>query len=107
MVGLTGSYADPLRELDKYFDRLAMRDQTGGTRFGETPSSRVNYPSGPLGGLIDCAVLVYPTASETTCAWADGTTVGIVVDRTGRTALDDLAARTLEIRAAVEVEVKD
>ncbi|MFF7994001.1 hypothetical protein ACFZDG_29955 [Kitasatospora xanthocidica] len=107
VVGLTGTYADPLRELDKYFSRLASRDQTGGSGFGGTLSTRENFPSGPLGGLIDCAELVYPTASETTCAWADGTTVGIVVDRTGTLRPLDLAARTLEIRAAVEVEVKD
>ncbi|GHF56294.1 hypothetical protein GCM10018790_37860 [Kitasatospora xanthocidica] len=106
VVGLTGTYSDPLRELDIYFDRLAWREQTGGSGFGATLSTRLNFPSGPLGGLLDCAELVRPTASETTCAWADGSTVGIVVDRTGSLGPADLAARTLEVRAAVEVEAK-
>ncbi|MFD5466567.1 hypothetical protein ACFWIQ_27610 [Kitasatospora sp. NPDC127059] len=48
-----------------------------------------------------------PDAPQTTCAWADGTTVGIVVDETGESRPEDLAKRTLEIRAAVEVKVRD
>ncbi|MGW3078069.1 MULTISPECIES: hypothetical protein [unclassified Kitasatospora] len=102
VVGLTGSYPDVRRELDKYFGRLAVNDLSG-----EVVAERQDYPAGPLGGALDCAVLDYPAVSQTTCAWADGTTVGIVVDETGASEPEELARRTLDIRAAVEVEAKD
>ncbi|MET8541138.1 hypothetical protein ABZW03_10845 [Kitasatospora sp. NPDC004799] len=102
VVGLTGSYPDVRRELDKYFGRLAASDMTR-----ETVFERQDYPAGPLGGALDCAVLDHPAASRTTCAWADGSTVGIVVDETGESTPGELARRTLDIRAAVEVEAED
>ncbi|MFI2609188.1 hypothetical protein [Kitasatospora sp. NPDC018619] len=102
VVGLTGSYPDVRRELDKYFGRLAMRDLSGDSVVG-----RRDYPAGPLGGALDCAVLAYPATSQTTCAWADGSTVGIVVDETGGSEPEELARRTLDIRAAVEVGAED
>ncbi|MEU3561513.1 hypothetical protein [Kitasatospora sp. NPDC006786] len=101
VIGLTGSYPDVRRELDKYFGRLTMSDPSG-----ETVVDRQDYPVGPLGGALDCAVLDLPAAFQTTCAWADGNTVGIVVDETGASEPEELARRTLDIRAAVEVEAK-
>ncbi|MER8101115.1 hypothetical protein [Kitasatospora sp. NPDC094016] len=102
LVGLTGAFAEPQRELDKYFGRLAASDV-----FNDTVTERQDYPTGPLGGAFECAVLTYPSTSETTCVWADGSTVGIVVDSTGESSPPELAERARDIRAAVEVRAED
>ncbi|MEU3567336.1 hypothetical protein AB0E96_02720 [Kitasatospora sp. NPDC036755] len=102
VIGLTGSFPDPQREVLKYFGRLGNGDMTE-----ETVTEVEDFPTGPLGGQLMCAVLVYPSTTQTTCVWADGNTVGIVVDRTGESRTEDLAQHTLEIRAAAEVEAKD
>ncbi|WP_344589195.1 hypothetical protein [Kitasatospora paracochleata] len=102
LVGLTGSFPDPQRELRKYFGRME-----GGDLMRDTVSGLQDFPAGPLGGELLCAVMVYPSVSQTTCAWADGSTVGIVTDTAGESELEDLAARTLDIRSAVEVAAED
>ncbi|MFK0191423.1 hypothetical protein [Kitasatospora sp. NPDC090308] len=102
VVGLSGSFPDPHRELEKYFGRME-----GGDVMRETVTELQELPAGPLGGELVCAVLVYPSLSQSTCAWADGSTVGIVTDTAGRSEPQELAARTLDIRAAVEVRVQD
>ncbi|MBO1414796.1 hypothetical protein [Streptomyces sp. FH025] len=101
VVGLVGSFPEPGRELRKYFGRME-----GGDVMRETVTELQDFPAGPLGGELLCAVLVYPSVSETTCAWADGSTVGIVTDTTGEDEPEELAKRTLDIRAAVEVEAE-
>ncbi|MFF2747566.1 hypothetical protein ACFVVA_18695 [Kitasatospora sp. NPDC058048] len=102
VIGLTGSFSDVRWELDKYFGTQTTIDPS------DNPVvDRQDYPAGPLGGALDCAVLDYPAVSLTTCAWADGNTVGIVIDATGAGEPEELARRTLDIRAAVEVEAKD
>ncbi|GAA2982098.1 hypothetical protein [Kitasatospora sp. NPDC127116] len=101
VIGLTGSFPDVRWELDKYFGTQTTIDPS------DNPVvDRQDYPAGPLGGALDCAVLDLPAAFQTTCAWADGNTVGIVVDETGASEPEELARRTLDIRAAVEVEAK-
>ncbi|MFF2117754.1 hypothetical protein ACFVXH_10505 [Kitasatospora sp. NPDC058184] len=105
VIGLTGSFPDVRRELDKYF---GTETQTAGAPSDDpVVVGRQDYPAGPLGGALDCAVIESPAASLATCAWADGNTVGIVVDETGAGKPGELARRTLDIRAAVEVEEKD
>ncbi|MER5862700.1 hypothetical protein [Kitasatospora sp. NPDC002040] len=101
VVGLTGSFAEPERELRKYFGRMASGDV-----MGETVTGLRDFPAGPLGGELLCAVLAYPSVSETVCAWADGSTVGIVTDSTGGSEPEELAGRTRDIRAAVEVRAE-
>ncbi|MFE4518392.1 hypothetical protein ACFRMQ_29915 [Kitasatospora sp. NPDC056783] len=102
VIGLTGSFRDPQRELNGYFGDLARSSM-----WQETVSERAPYPPGPLGGALECAALDYTTTQETTCVWADADTVGIVTDNTGRTAPEDLAQRALEVREAVEVAAED
>ncbi|MFG2907117.1 hypothetical protein ACGF13_18885 [Kitasatospora sp. NPDC048286] len=102
VIGLTGIFSDPQQEVLKYFGRLGNGDAGG-----ETVTEVEDFPAGPLGGQLMCAVLVYPSTSETACVWADGSTVGIVVDHTGAGRTEDVAQNTLEVRAAVEVEAKD
>lgn len=101
VVGLTGSFPEPERELRRYLGRME-----GGDVMRETVTELRDFPAGPLGGELLCAVLVYPSISETICAWADGSTVGIVTDTTGENEPEELAERTLDIRAAVEVEAE-
>ncbi|MFD4658881.1 hypothetical protein ACFWP2_24990 [Kitasatospora sp. NPDC058444] len=106
VAGMTGGFPDARGELDRQFGAVWGSDVSSET--GETLQDRQDFPAGPLGGALDCAVLAAPTASSRTiCIWADGTTVGGVIDGTGETRPEDLARRTLEIRTAVEVEVKD
>ncbi|MEU8925521.1 hypothetical protein AB0D10_32090 [Kitasatospora sp. NPDC048545] len=103
VAGMTGSFPDARGELDRQFGGIWGSDVS--SRINETVTGRKDYPAGPLGGALDCAVLTAPTASRTICIWADGMTVGGVIDEQGVTRLDDLARRALEIRTAVEVEV--
>ncbi|MFJ9846889.1 hypothetical protein ACIRYZ_41945 [Kitasatospora sp. NPDC101155] len=102
---MTGSFPDTRGELDRQFGAVWGSDVSSET--SETLKGRQNYPAGPLGGALDCAVLAGPTESRTICIWADGTTVGGVIDGKGETSPEDLAKRTLEIRTAVEVKVRD
>ncbi|MBD0672037.1 hypothetical protein [Streptomyces sp. CBMA156] len=99
VIGLTGTFADARYQLDRFF---AVDPVTG-----DKAVDRRDYPAGPLQGALDCAVVGSGEDSGAVCAWADGTTLGIVIDWTGELAPQDLAQRTLEIRAAVEVEAKD
>ncbi|MFJ8474486.1 hypothetical protein [Kitasatospora sp. NPDC094011] len=106
--GMTGSFPDARTELDREFGAVWGSDVSSDSDgSSESIRGRQDYPAGPLGGALDCAVLGGPTDSRTLCIWADGTTVGAVIDRTGSIRPDDLAKRALEVRAAVEVEVKD
>ncbi|MFD9690113.1 hypothetical protein ACFY2K_10565 [Kitasatospora sp. NPDC001309] len=101
VVGMTGGFADAREELDRQFGaHWGART----TRDSEPIRSRRDYPAGPLGGAMDCAVVGVPGEERTICIWADGTTVGGVVDESGATSTDDLAKRTTEVRTAVEVE---
>lgn len=100
VIGLTGDFPEPSEELRKYFGGFHT------TPIGYPVIDLREHPAGPLGGRVQCALLAFPYASETHCVWADGSTVGIVVDSAGGTPTADLAARTLEIRAAVEAEVE-
>ncbi|MFI9363592.1 hypothetical protein ACIG5E_21435 [Kitasatospora sp. NPDC053057] len=104
VAGKTGTFSDARGQLDEYFAGMSGTIDVPG---GATVADRQDYPAGPLGGALDCAVLPYPDAPQTTCAWADGTTVGIVIDETGASRPEDLAKRTMEIRAAVEVKAGD
>ncbi|MFE6052570.1 hypothetical protein ACFQ6N_17590 [Kitasatospora sp. NPDC056446] len=105
LAGMTGSFPDARGELDRQFGAVWGSDVSSVT--GETLQGRQDYPAGPLGGALDCAVLAGSTEPRTICVWADGTTVGGVIDGTGDSRPEDLARRTLEIRAAVEVEVRN
>ncbi|MER7669990.1 hypothetical protein ABTY61_16175 [Kitasatospora sp. NPDC096128] len=105
VVGMTGSFPDARGELDRQFGAGWGADATSDTH--EPVRSRQDYPAGSLGGAMDCAVLGDSTDSRTLCIWADGTTVGGVIDETGTVRPDDLAKRALEVRTAVEVEVGD
>ncbi|MFE3500295.1 hypothetical protein [Kitasatospora sp. NPDC059160] len=104
VAGQTGTFSDARGQVDRYFAGMANRIDVPG---GATVADRQDYPAGPLGGALDCAVLPDSEAPQTTCVWVDGTTVGIVVDETGSSRPEDLAKRTLEIRAAVEVKAGD
>ncbi|MFF9647357.1 hypothetical protein [Kitasatospora aureofaciens] len=105
VAGMTGSFPDARGELDRQFGAVWGSDVSSET--SETLKDRQDYPAGPLGGALDCAVLAGPTASRTICIWADGTTVGGIIDGKGETRPEHLAKRTLELRTAVEVEVQD
>lgn len=98
VIGATGGFPDARTELDRVFGRPAA---SGSTR------ERQDFPAGPLGGALECGLYRSPAHGRLACAWADGTTLGIVVDESGKFSPQDLAKRTLEIRAAVEVDVQD
>ncbi|MFH9350751.1 hypothetical protein [Kitasatospora sp. NPDC017646] len=106
VAGMTGSFPDARGELDRQFGALWGSDASRWPD-DEPIRERQDYPVGALGGALDCAVMGDSSASRTVCVWADGTTVGAVIDGTGETRPDDLAKRALEIRTAVEVEVED
>ena len=56
-----------------------------------------DYPAGPLGGTLRCAG---GTSNGAGCAWADGSTVGVVAG--SASSADDLARTTLALRTAAE-----
>ncbi|MGA5821296.1 hypothetical protein ACPC54_25915 [Kitasatospora sp. NPDC094028] len=103
VIGLTGSFPDARTQLDRYFGTPSAPGVSG-----KSVTDRQDYPTGPLGGALECATVPTQDGSRTAvCAWADGTTVGIVDDLTGEVRPADLAGRALEVRTAVEVENKD
>ncbi|WP_031069520.1 hypothetical protein [Streptomyces sp. NRRL WC-3742] len=102
VIGVTGSFPDARTELDRYFGR-----PTAPGTPSATVRERQDFPVGPLGGALECALLAADAGLwSPVCAWADGTTVGIVTDETGSVELAGLAKRTLVIRAAVEVKAE-
>ncbi|MDH6710062.1 hypothetical protein P3T27_006811 [Kitasatospora sp. MAA19] len=59
VVGMTGSFPDARGELDRQFGAVWGSDVSSVT--GETLQGRQDYPAGPLGGALDCAVLAGPS----------------------------------------------
>ncbi|MFJ9694351.1 hypothetical protein [Kitasatospora sp. NPDC101183] len=96
VIGLSGA-ADPKGEAARFFARADR-----GSVMQQTVTDLEDYPAGPLGGDLQCAQLTYSVGSETACVWSGADVVGIVVDKTGKSTPEALAARTVDIRAAAE-----
>ncbi len=64
------------------------------------PDSK-SYPTGPRGGALHCGTVSTGTVSVPACAWADSSTVAMVLDAVESTA-DEAAVTTLAIRAVAE-----
>ncbi|BAJ26959.1 MULTISPECIES: hypothetical protein [Kitasatospora] len=60
------------------------------------------FEPGPLGGTLACAMIGKAGEQVAACSWADGSTLGHLVDRTGELSLDEMAVRTRDLRARTE-----
>ncbi|MFJ9448631.1 hypothetical protein ACIRRH_43620 [Kitasatospora sp. NPDC101235] len=106
VIGATGSFARPVRELDSLLggpDPANNPTPSDGTK---PVGGYTVFPPGPLGGFLKCAAADKGTDLTVACAWADGNTIGGVVDTSATQATIDLPAlaeRTRTIRAAMTV----
>ncbi|TQL99567.1 hypothetical protein FB559_5259 [Actinoallomurus bryophytorum] len=60
-----------------------------------------DYPAGPLGGALRCGAGSVGAGEATACAWADSSTVGMLIE-TGGSGAPALAKTTLDLRNAAE-----
>ncbi|MFD0277821.1 hypothetical protein ACFVHB_28475 [Kitasatospora sp. NPDC127111] len=103
VVGASGSFQRPLREIDTLLGGPDPADDP--VPSGEP--KRVGYtvfPPGPLGGYMKCAATGKGSDLNVACAWADGSTLGSVVDIKATESTIDLPAlaeRARAIRAAM------
>ncbi|MEV7123352.1 hypothetical protein [Kitasatospora griseola] len=71
-------------------------------RDGTAVTGLRTFEPGPLGGAIACALIDDSDRELPVCAWADGSTLGSLTDGTAALTLDELAARTRELRDRAE-----
>ncbi|MFJ2188130.1 hypothetical protein ACIOJE_09210 [Kitasatospora sp. NPDC087861] len=97
-VGAYGKVLAPKQELDQAF--------TGITASGPKLSGRHAVDAGPKGGTMECAVAADNDTTMGLCAWADNSSIVIVmkvVDSGTQPDLDKLAADSRDLRAVAEV----
>ncbi|GLW74236.1 hypothetical protein Kpho02_65340 [Kitasatospora phosalacinea] len=99
-VAMEGSFPDAAQAATAM---LGGYSPTGGSLRDGTPVAGMQtYAPGPLGGTIACATVGEPDSASAVCAWADGSTLGALVDRTGELTAEQLADRTRQLRALTE-----
>ncbi|WP_377268730.1 hypothetical protein [Peterkaempfera sp. SMS 1(5)a] len=92
--GVSGPVADPAAGLSHGFMNL----ESAGTM-----SARQDFYPGRLGGELQCAEVTMTDGTLSACAWADHSSVVMVVTRVDKP-LPAFAAQTRQLRAAMEVE---
>ncbi|MFJ2575382.1 hypothetical protein [Kitasatospora aureofaciens] len=106
IAGATGSFARPVHELDSLLGGPDPADDPTPSDGTKPIGGYTTFPPGPLGGFLKCAATGKGSDFTVACAWADGNTVGSVVDLNATEAtvnLPALAERTRAIRAAMTV----
>ncbi|WP_051943490.1 hypothetical protein [Streptacidiphilus rugosus] len=100
VVGAYGNLLAPSIQLDEGWKSIA----TG----GNTVTEKTDENAGALGGSMQCAMVDESGAYFPTCAWADNSTMAIIMDTTHMTSstgdLNALAATTLQLRSQMEVK---
>ncbi|QKW18459.1 hypothetical protein HUT16_04705 [Kitasatospora sp. NA04385] len=100
-VAMQGSVPDAARAAT---EMLGGYSPDGGSLRDGTPVGGMRtYPPGPLNGALACATLGEPGEEYAACAWADGSTLGALVDRTGELTPEELADRTRALRSLTEL----
>ena len=67
----------------------------------EVSPNRTSYPTGALGGSVQCAETTFGTVSEDLCAWT-GKTTGMMVSPFARVSESAMAQLVLTLRAQIE-----
>jgi hypothetical protein len=60
------------------------------------------FPAGPRGGVLACGHRAIGALSTVNCEWADGKNIGDVLYLGSASSLGDAAAKTIQVRSAVE-----
>ncbi|MEV7188217.1 hypothetical protein [Kitasatospora sp. NPDC093102] len=108
VVGATGSFASPVRELDRLLGGADPKYDPV-PEHESPPAGYTVFPPGPLGGYLKC--VGNEKGLLPACAWADqsGTTIGSVADYRSGASTDDLASlaeRTRAVREAMTHQQK-
>ncbi|MFC9327836.1 hypothetical protein [Kitasatospora sp. NPDC057015] len=101
VAGGYGNVVLPETELRQFLDGFESSGKGKGTTFGE----RRTFDPGPLGGYLTCETMTAPQETDTVCAWADHSSVVMVLSGGPdiQPDLDKAAAATRELRQAAEV----
>jgi hypothetical protein len=97
-VGLSGSDSP---ELGTELRSSPPSDEVDSTFLGMGIGDAKDYPAGPLGGVLRCGKGQIATGTAAACAWADSSTVGVVMTPTVSD-VTALARTTLDLRNAAE-----
>ncbi|MGW4382203.1 hypothetical protein [Kitasatospora sp. NPDC004531] len=100
-VGLSGSVPDAAEAATRMLGGYSPTG-TRTLRDGTEVTDLRTFDPGPLGGSLACALLQDTDRELPVCAWADGSTLGSLTDGTATLTLDELAARTRELRTLAE-----
>ncbi|WP_316521486.1 hypothetical protein [Kitasatospora brasiliensis] len=98
VVGVYGKVLLPKQELDSAFK--------GAAGDGTKVTDRHSVDAGPKGGTMECGVMTESDGDIGLCAWADSSSLAIVMrvpEDGGKPDLDKLAAETRDLRAVAEV----
>ncbi|MEZ0065720.1 hypothetical protein ABIA32_001720 [Streptacidiphilus sp. MAP12-20] len=100
VVGAYGDLLAPSVQLDEGWKSIGSG--------GNTVTGKVDENAGPLGGSMQCAMVNESGAYFPTCAWADNSTMAIIMDtahiQSSTGDLNALAATTLQLRTQMEVK---
>ncbi|MFD8479301.1 hypothetical protein [Kitasatospora sp. NPDC059673] len=100
-VAMSGSVPDAAEAATRMLGGYSPTDATT-LRDGTAVTGLRTFDPGPLGGAIACALLRDTDREVPVCAWADGSTLGSLTDGTAGLTLNELAARTRELRERAE-----
>ena len=92
--------SDVANELERNSPDLEARGFLAGA--GVSATGQKSYAPGPLGGALDCGTGYLDAAPFIACAWADSSTTALVLDASPQADIDQVAAVTLQLRAAAE-----
>jgi hypothetical protein len=97
-VGLVG---DDSPQLAAELKSNSPSKEVDSTFLGMGINNAKDYPAGPLGGALRCGSGSVGAGNATACAWADSSTVGMLIE-TGGSGVPALAKTTLDLRNAAE-----
>lgn len=97
-VGLQGSDSPQIAEELK---SNSPSQEVDATFLGMGIGDAEDYPAGPLGGALRCGTGAVGAGNAAACAWADSSTVGMVI-QTGGNDVKALSKTTLDLRNSAE-----
>ncbi|GAA2085646.1 hypothetical protein GCM10009759_05600 [Kitasatospora saccharophila] len=94
-AGGYGKITRPEAQVDAQFKQMEEE--------GDTVSQKKSVDAGPLGGTMSCAVVTSSDTELNVCAWADYSTLVIVLEQGDDITLDKVAADSRELRQTSEI----
>lgn len=99
LVILTAQWSDAARADGLISDKPAQA--IGGLK-SQGVTDATSFPAGPRGGSLACGDKTIDGLSSVICDWADGKMFGVTFYFGSASSLSDAAAKTIQVRSAVE-----